>query len=70
MDPAKLPRKPSRQKAKDHRNGFQAHLSNRHETSHSTEARAMLDRSFGGRGDIANKEQGLGKYPGKSHRRK
>ena len=51
------------------RNSFQGHRSGRHEMSQGPEARAMQDRSFGGRGDIANKEQGIGKGHGKSFSR-
>ena len=49
-----------------HRISFQGHRSGRHEMNQAPEARAMQDRSFGGRGDIANQEQGIGKGDGKS----
>ena len=48
---------------------FQGHRSGRNEMNQGPEARAMQDHSFGGRGDIANKEQGIGKSHGKSFSR-
>jgi hypothetical protein len=49
--------------------GRKGHHSWREELSQAPNTRDQQDRSLGGRGDIANKEQGIGKGRGKSFSR-